>query len=414
MMKNLTFLLLFFSLQLSANIEEGLVAWLSFDKTSCQIADENGDPEVQTFVNGDLFCACGVRQNSLQFGGSDDWFYVFGPKVEDAFSTIDFSLSFYFKPTSAAPESQALFTKRLDCSTENAFSVRYNPFSRVLSVELIEGLSISGSITKTLPYSCWYHVVVIRKGATTTLWLNGEELGSTNAPASQRVDIGNDEPLIVGASNCSVDQDFEGFIDEIRIYDRAISRNDVQELYYAPDQIAIGIVSTGLKDTTIFLGKSVPAAITTSCANFFQWTPTTGVSDASIPNPLITPTETTTYALKFSDSGLCEITDSLRITVLDPSTLDCNDILLPTAFTPNDDGLNDGYGMSNPFVAGEILAFEIYDRWGNIVFSSINPLEKWDGSYKGKPVNPGVFLYRLNYRCEGVENTKTGSVTVIR
>ena len=114
------------------------------------------------------------------------------------------------------------------------------------------------------------------------------------------------------------------------------------------------------------------------------------------------------------DDGLCTATDSLQIIVVDPSTIDCSDIFLPTAFTPNGDGLNDFFGISNPFATGELLAFDIFDRWGNIVFSTTDPLDKWNGSYKGTPVNPGVFLYRIQFRCEGEEGVKSGNVTVIR
>ncbi|HFA48733.1 MAG TPA: hypothetical protein ENJ95_06935, partial [Bacteroidetes bacterium] len=72
------------------------------------------------------------------------------------------------------------------------------------------------------------------------------------------------------------------------------------------------------------------------------------------------------------------------------------------------------FGISNPFTTGTILAFDIFDRWGNIVFSTVNPLEKWDGSFRGTPVNPGVFLYRLRFRCDDMEDLISGSVTVIR
>lgn len=411
------FLLLFFStFNLAAQVNQGLITYLSFDKPGCTIGDEAGDPAIQTFVNGDLICECGVQDRALRFDGDDDWFFLFGEKVEGTFTTIDFSLSFYFQSTSSANESQAIFTKRLDCSTDRAFSIRFNPFTKILNVELTESPTFSGSLSKTLPSgSCWYHVVIVRKGATTLLYVNGQEFGKINAPVSQRVNITNSEPLTIGRSNCNLDQDFRGFLDEIRLYNRALSREDVEDLFFHPDEIAIGKKSSGTKDTTIFLGNAVQIDLTSTCATNFSWTPTTGVSNPADPNPLITPSATTTYALKFSSAAFpCIKTDSIRITVVDPSTLDCKDILLPTAFTPNGDGLNDTYGISNPFVAGEILAFQIFDRWGNIIFETVNPLEKWDGSYRGQPVNPGVFLYRIKFRCQGKEDLLSGSVTVIR
>lgn len=412
-MKYFSILFLFISTSLFGQLEIGLTAWITFDKPGCEIADQLSDPNIQTFPNGDLVCDCGVDGNSLRFDGNDDWFYLFGPDVEKAFTTIDFSLSFYFKSATNAPKSMALFSKRLDCNNDNAFAVRYNPATRSLSVTLDESQAISGSIGKLLDYSCWYHVVVVRKGGETILYINGKEVSRINSPGLKRVDLGNDEPLIVGSSDCNVDQGFEGFMDEIRLYSRALKREEVEALYLKPDQIATGNSFEGVKDTTIFLGNSVQANITHTCASNFLWSPAASVSDPTIPNPLLTPDETTTYLLDFDDA-FCLTTDSFRVIVVDPSFLDCNDILLPTAFTPNGDGLNDGYGISNPFAVGELLAFDIYDRWGNIVFSTTDLLEKWDGSYKGKAVNPGVFLYKIYFRCNGKEGVKTGSVTVIR
>jgi len=410
---NFLFLLHF---NLNAQVAQGLVTWLSFDKPGCEISDEFGDPTVQVFPNGTFSCECGVKGNALRFTGNAEWFYLFGQRVEEVFTTIDFSLSFYFKPVSGNTSlpNQTLFSKRLDCSTDNIFSIRYTPATRLLHVELAQSGGVNGSITKTLPESCWYHVVVVRKGATTTLYVNTKELGKTNAPGSQRVNISNDEPLKVGSSDCNDTADFNGFIDEIRVYNRALTRENVQDLYLSPDQIANGNQLTGTNDTTIYLGNSVQINLKETCATGFTWSPAAGVSDISSPTPVITPTVTTTYALSFSDGFPCVAKDSIRITVVDPATVDCRDILLPSAFTPNDDGLNDKFGISNPFVAGEILAFQIYDRWGNIVFETIDPLEKWDGSYKGQAVNPGVFLYRIRFRCQGEEGAISGSVTVVR
>jgi gliding motility-associated-like protein len=84
------------------------------------------------------------------------------------------------------------------------------------------------------------------------------------------------------------------------------------------------------------------------------------------------------------------------------------------AFTPNDDQLNDEYGLSNPFAITDMISLEIFDRWGARVFATSDPFLKWDATFEGEPVNPGVFLWRVTYRCSGEEITDTGSVTVMR
>jgi len=406
-----------FALNLHAQIDQMLVTHLSFNKNGCSVEDEAANPDIQIFVQGDDNCGCGVVGNSRFFDGDDDWFYMFGQNVENVFTTIDFSVSFYFKPTSSTPAYQTLFSKKEDCNSLAGFVIKYNPANRSLAVELTESATVSASITKTLPISCWYHVVVIRKGATTTLYVNKAKLGETNALGGiARVKLTNSEPLTVGSDACNLTQDFQGYLDEIRLYSRAISLQDVEDLYYSPNQIATGLKATGVNDTMIFLGGYVPIELKTTCATSFAWSPTTDLVSPDIPNPVVTPaTEGSfTYTLTMVDADNCNATDSIRINVIDPTTVKCGDILLPTAFTPNDDGLNDKFGISNPFATGELISFEIFDRWGNLVFMTDEVLEKWDGAFKGVPVNPSVFLYKVHYRCEGKENVKSGSVTVIR
>ena len=107
-------------------------------------------------------------------------------------------------------------------------------------------------------------------------------------------------------------------------------------------------------------------------------------------------------------------TDSIRVAVVDPDQLDCRNIFVANAFTPNDDGNNDRFSVSNPFAVTDFISFEVFDRWGSQMFFSTDIFESWDGTFQGSEVNPGVFLYRVRFRCDGVEETKTGSVTLIR
>lgn len=403
-----------FSLGLRAQLDENLVTHISFNKNGCNVEDEAGDPSINTFIKGETVCGCGVEENSRFFDGDDDWFYLFGQRIEETFTTIDFSLSFYFKPTSSIPSNQVLFSKKVGCAAGPAFSVKFNPANRSLSVELFEAPTINASIVKTLPFSCWYHVVVIRKDKTTILYVNNVELGRVNATV--RVDIGNSGTFTAGDSDCDSDAYFEGYLDEVRLYSRALSLQDVEDLYLSPNQIKTGLKPSGVNDVSLFLGESVDIELSHTCADIFDWTPTTNVADPDQPNPTITPTETTTYVLDMTDADGCISTDSIRIVVYDKNAIQCGDILLPTAFTPNGDGPieNETFGISNIFAVGDLISFEIFDRWGNIVFYTDDVRGRWDGAYKGEPVNPSTFLYKIRYKCEGKENVHSGNITVLR
>ncbi|MEQ8925723.1 MAG: gliding motility-associated C-terminal domain-containing protein [Fulvivirga sp.] len=87
-------------------------------------------------------------------------------------------------------------------------------------------------------------------------------------------------------------------------------------------------------------------------------------------------------------------------------------IYLPTAFTPNGDGLNDTFGAIGEGI--ENFRLEIFNRWGESVYSSDNAAAKWDGRYNGKPVPVGSYNYKLTaYGKEFGEVNKTGRVTVL-
>jgi gliding motility-associated-like protein len=103
------------------------------------------------------------------------------------------------------------------------------------------------------------------------------------------------------------------------------------------------------------------------------------------------------------------------VNVIDPDTLDCSNIFLPNAFTPSASfGRNDMFRVSNPYAIDEFISLEVFDRWGGRMFNATSAFDAWDGNFGGKPVNPGVFLFRLRYKCEGEEKVKAGNLTLIR
>jgi len=99
--------------------------------------------------------------------------------------------------------------------------------------------------------------------------------------------------------------------------------------------------------------------------------------------------------------------------------IDIPNIYVANAFTPDQDGLNDGFGPSidNPSLL-EYYDFMIMDRWGTVIFSSQNPIEKWNGTHDKNThiVQNDVYVYLLKYRKNGDSEItrKTGTVTLIR
>ncbi len=107
---------------------------------------------------------------------------------------------------------------------------------------------------------------------------------------------------------------------------------------------------------------------------------------------------------QFADSGLYRVTLSI---VNDKGCEDETyqdvyvnaDLLvhIPNGFSPNGDGINDTYGLGGITQGVNRLQMTIYNRWGEIIFSSTNVADRWDGTYQGKPVPQGVYLYMIQY-----------------
>ena len=90
------------------------------------------------------------------------------------------------------------------------------------------------------------------------------------------------------------------------------------------------------------------------------------------------------------------------------------DIIFPTAFTPNGDGHNDVLFPLGANLNAEV-SIEIWNRWGQLVYSSNDPSKGWDGNFKGTAAQPGVYAYLIKYSdYEGGKKTSKGNITLIR
>ena len=146
----------------------------------------------------------------------------------------------------------------------------------------------------------------------------------------------------------------------------------------------------------------------------YEWTPTTGVSNPNIANPVLTPAETTIYTVAVTDPSNpdCTTERDVTVTVLQSN---CTEgfIYLPNAFTPNGDGRNDvlfvrGFSITD-------LRLIIYNRWGEQVFESNSLDNGWDGTFNGEPVCSDVYGYYLEVSCFGGERfVDQGNITVLK
>jgi gliding motility-associated-like protein len=124
----------------------------------------------------------------------------------------------------------------------------------------------------------------------------------------------------------------------------------------------------------------------------------------------ITITQPGLYWMQATDQNSCRGTDSVKVLLKECM----KGLYVPTAFTPNGDTKNDFF---RPLIFGNVVQFEcrIYDRYGQIIFTSTNPFTGWDGTIKGMPQNSGTYVWVCRYRFAGEkEQVKNGSVVLLR
>jgi gliding motility-associated-like protein len=392
---------------LGQNINEGLVAYFPFD--GYPIVDKSGNGN-RAIISGDSLLACGVVGNSIRFDGLQSSMLFIGPLSFDNFKTGPFSISFYFKASNQTGNSTLdLFSKRRNCTPDSSFAIRYTPATNQLSVEVSENVRTRNVILQRLDFNrCWQHIVVVRDFNKLSLYVNGRLAQVKLAP--RRVNISNTQILSIAQSPClqTTDRKFSGFIDELRVYDRVLTDQEVTMLYTAPDRIAN-------RDTIMFLGSSIDMRITRTCASAFQWSPRENLNNWQLDTARFTPIKGGTYKYVLTmKEPQCTALDTVEIKVIDPKDLDCAKVFLPNAFTPNGDGLNNEFFISNPFAVEELVLFEVYDAWGAKMFATTDKFAKWDGRFQGKELNPGVYVWKVRYRCKGEEQSDFGSVTIIK
>ncbi len=147
-----------------------------------------------------------------------------------------------------------------------------------------------------------------------------------------------------------------------------------------------------------------------SGAASYKWSPGVFFNDSSIASPIVAAfSEPTLFTVTGTDVNGCSSNASLQI--------DNNEkpvVFIPSAFTPNDDGLNDIVFL-RVYCDFIMEHFEIYNRWGQMVFKAIDVQRGWDGKVNGVPAEMGVYYYIADGHSEqGKHVSLSGDITLIR
>lgn len=168
----------------------------------------------------------------------------------------------------------------------------------------------------------------------------------------------------------------------------------------------VGILSN---DTSVMSGSVVQlSATTTGDPIMFGWKPQALVTSPQSFTTFSKPLTTGTYKFMFEATGAngCVSTEQVMVSVL-------QDFYMPTAFTPNGDGLNEVFRIP-PGSAFQLKEFSIFDRWGNNVFATRDITKGWDGKYKNDMLS-GTYIYVITGKDLYMKDVVIkGTVTLIR
>lgn len=159
------------------------------------------------------------------------------------------------------------------------------------------------------------------------------------------------------------------------------------------------------RDTTLASGDTL--TLRGSGGGTYSWSPAEGLSCTACPNPFAQPEITTTYVLTVTNAAGCSATASITL------DLNCGELFVPNLFSPNGDNMNDEACIYGKCIKD--MNFAIFDRWGEKVFETSDQKTCWDGTFRGNPMNSGVYAFYLKTTLFSGQNvTKKGYINLIR
>lgn len=169
-----------------------------------------------------------------------------------------------------------------------------------------------------------------------------------------------------------------------------------------PDVYA-GVDDSMIRDESVLLSGTA-----TGVTSF--WTPSAGLEDSASLTTRASPLNTTNYVLNTVSEYNCLASDTVTIFVEVVNLL-----VVPSAFSPNNDGTNDLFRILRVLNVQELLDFKVFNRWGQLLFETTDIHRGWDGTFNGVTQELGVYAYVIRVlNRDGEKIVKGGNVTLVK
>jgi gliding motility-associated-like protein len=168
------------------------------------------------------------------------------------------------------------------------------------------------------------------------------------------------------------------------------------------------IIKDSTKNISIYLGKDTAfcpgGQLILNPGNFQDY-----VWQDNTKQTTFTVVQSGKYSVTVTDMDGCKAFDAIEVTV------DCKAVYFPTAFTPNGDTKNDAFGVWGNIASLSNYQLSVFNRNGELLFTTTSALQKWDGTNKGKLLDSGTYIWFANYSINNQPmQTQKGTITLIR
>jgi len=396
------------------NIAQGLIAYLPIDGPV--VLDEG--PSMSLLETADLTLG-NDRRNltnaALYFNGTSSFLRILNAELD--VNQAPYAVAFWIKAEKQQP-TQTLFhvgqgnppaantwLKINAANTGQPMTYQSTQDDQTSFVHDRAGLLFDGQ---------WHHVVAQRTPSEMQLYIDCTLAGTDSRT---QIPVLSNGSFTFGAlagftTPETFSEFFEGALDEIRVYDRPLTRLEIAQL---SETIPVPRINIG-EDTTLCLSDELTLVVPAYKGYEIRW------QDGSLGTSFAV-SGAGTYSVEVSNACF-SAGDEIKVT-----SIDCTCPLknkeaerIPNAFTPNGDELNSNFKVLT--YCQDILAFnmKIYNRWGQLVFETGDYRTGWDGTFKDEPAPSDTYTWVIDftYREEGINNGQpvsevvSGDVTLIR
>jgi gliding motility-associated-like protein len=192
----------------------------------------------------------------------------------------------------------------------------------------------------------------------------------------------------------------------VTVYDSNLCETTMS---YTIDELNDLLVQATPNSQTISIGETLllSSEAMTALSTEIIWTPTDFMDCSTCANPSVRPLENTTYTVLYTTSNGCFGSDTVEI-IVDGA---CDTYFIPTDFSPNGDGLNDNWNVMSECIVE--MEMRVFNQWSELIFTSTNTSNQWDGTYQGALVQNDSYSYVLTVSfTNGFSTVINGQVQV--